>query len=288
MVKSLLKNSLQSQKLERYRNRGMKNNTDNAPNMKRGSKKKEIAGFLLLLIGIVIIGAAAYSWQEALSVDVITVEGNRIVPAEEIISRANIITGSKISKIELSVVHERILKNAFIKNVTVRRDLPGTIVISVIERTPVALINANQLMSCDAEGIVMPHIVSSEIVNLPVISGIRNAEDFQPGETIKDSAAREALRLLLDAAEIDSTVFQLISEIRQVNGGELLIYTTDCSIPVMIGRGRIAEKVVMLSSFWRAVVRPGTAERIESVDVRFQDQVVVRWAGNARTSTQPG
>ncbi len=124
-------------------------------------------------------------------------------------------------------------------------------------------------------------------MNLPIISGIQNREGLRPGNAIEDSSTREALALLLCAAEIDSSVFQMISEVRTFNNGEMMIYTADYGIPVIIGRERIAEKIAMFSSFWKEVIRPGAAQRLESVDVRFRDQVVVRWAGNARTSTQP-
>ncbi|MGD0337305.1 MAG: FtsQ-type POTRA domain-containing protein [Bacteroidota bacterium] len=254
----------------------------------KAQKKKEIVGFLFLVIGIAVIAGGAIGWRQELTVDTIAIEGNHVVPMHEIMSLANIVVGSKLSTIKLTAIRERILQNAFIKEVTIRRDLPGDMVISVVERTPVAFINADQLISCDAEGIVMPHMMSAEVVNLPVISGIQNTERLQQGKAIEDTITREALTLLLYAAEIDSSVFQMISEVRPINDGEMVIYTTDCGIPVMIGRGRIAEKIAILSSFWKEVIRPGTSRSLESIDVRFQDQVVVRWADNARTSTQPG
>jgi cell division protein FtsQ len=266
----------------------MMEDNDTVPREKRESKKKEIAGFLILLIALIVIGAGASGWHKDLTVEAIAVEGNRVVSVQEILALTNIKAGATLSAIELTEIRERILKNAFIKDVTVRRDLPGTIVISAIERTPVAFINAGELISCDENGVVMPHIVSPEILNLPIISGIQNMEHIQPGTVIANTDARDALMLLLYTAEIDSSMFQMISEVRPFNDGELMIYTTDSGVPVMIGRGRITEKIAILSSFWKEVVRSGTAGQFESIDVRFQDQVIVRRAGNARTSTQPG
>ena len=263
-------------------------NTDTVPRGKRESKKREIAGFAILLIALIVIGVGASGWQEDLTVESVAIEGNRIVPTRDIVAMTDVKTGTKLGVVELTEIRERVLRNAFIKEATVRRDLPGTIVVSVVERTPVAFINTGELVSCDAEGVVMPHIVSSEIVDLPVISGLRESGHFLAGSTVRNADVREALMVLRTAAEIDSSVFQLISEIRPLTNGELIFYTTDSGVPVMIGRGRIAEKIALFSSFWKEVVRSGSAGRFESIDIRFQDQVVVRWADNVRTSTQPG
>jgi cell division protein FtsQ len=266
----------------------MMEDNDTIVPVQRESKKREIAGLVILFLTLIVISAGAYGWHKELTVETIAVEGNRIVSVPEILALTNIRVGATLSSVKLTAIRERILKNAFINDATVRRDLPGAIVISVHERTPVAFINIGELVSCDENGIVMPHIVSPEILNLPVITGIQNTDRIQPGMVLENTDARDALTMLLYFAEIDPAMFQMISEVRPVNEGELMIYTTDFAVPVMIGRGRMTEKIALLSSFWKEVVRSGTAGRFESIDVRFQDQVIVRWAGNARTSTQPG
>ncbi len=99
------------------------------------------------------IAGGAFGWQKELTVDTITAEGNRVVSSREIVALANTNAGSELSAVELTAIRERVLQNAFIKDAVIRRDLPGNIVVSVVERTPVAFINSDQLMSCDAEGI---------------------------------------------------------------------------------------------------------------------------------------
>lgn len=263
-------------------------NTDTVERVKHESKKKEIAGFMILIVSLILIGFGASGWQGDLTLESVAVEGNSVVPAGEIVALSKVENGSKLAAIELTKIRDRVLHNAFIKDVTVRREFPGTIIVSVVERKPVALINAGELVGCDAEGMILPHIVSPGIADLPVISGRNDAGRLQPGCAVNNSEIREALAVLVTAADIDSAVFRLISEIRLLSGGEFMLYTTDCGVPVMIGRGRIAEKIALLSSFWKEVVRTGSAGRFGSIDIRFKDQVVVRWAGNVRTSTQPG
>ncbi len=261
---------------------------ESTPKKERTSKKYEILGFLLLVTGIAVIAGGAFNWHSELTIDTIAVEGNRIVPAQEIMMLANIQKDTRISAVELTAIRNRVLQNPFIKDAIVRRDLPDQITVSVSERTPVAFIGSGELLSCDAEGIVLPHVTSNEVTNLPLISGVVDAAELQPGKSIPDSGLRQALELILSAATIDSSVYQLISEVRPVNNREMIMYTTDGGVPVMIGRGKIAEKIAILSSFWNEIIRHETVQRLESVDVRFQDQVVVRWAGNARTSVKPG
>ncbi len=261
---------------------------EGAPRAKRESKKAELLGFVLLAAGVMIVAAGAYGWQKELTVETIAVDGNRIVTVDEITALSGVTPGSKLGGIALTAIRERLLRNAFIKNAVVRREFPSQIAVTVEERTPVAFLGTGELLTCDADGIVLPHIVSGEVANLPLISGLRSDARFETGKKLDDSTAAEALGILRAAAAIDPPMAQMISEIRPAADGGMMLITADGGVPVAIGRGRIAEKLVKLASFWKQVVLPETGRRPESVDVRYQDQVIVRWAGNARTSSQPG
>jgi len=48
-------------------------------------------------------------------------------------------------------------------------------------------------------------------------------------------------------------------------------------VPMIFGRGEIAMMLVRLEAFWNDVVHERGSDNLQYVDLRFDDQVVVRW-----------
>jgi len=46
---------------------------------------------------------------------------------------------------------------------------------------------------------------------------------------------------------------------------------------VLFGRGDVAGKMVKLDAFWNEFVHERGAQELQYIDLRFDDQVVVRW-----------
>jgi cell division septal protein FtsQ len=56
-----------------------------------------------------------------------------------------------------------------------------------------------------------------------------------------------------------------------------VLFTAETGVPVVLGRGDIAVKLVKLDGFWKQIVMQRGATQLKTVDLRFADQVVVRW-----------
>ena len=65
----------------------------------------------------------------------------------------------------------RIENHPRIKSARIRRVLPATIVCTVEEREPVALVYASEFLEVDDEGFVMPEDELTSLLDLPIISG---------------------------------------------------------------------------------------------------------------------
>ncbi len=251
--------------------------TDDRERPARESKKKELLGFLLLLAGLGALVTLAFSWNSELVVEKVTVEGTSIIPVDTVVRMTGVRAGMPMSKTELWALRERILQNAYIRDAVVQRELPDGLLIEVSERVPVALLQKGELYGIDREGVILPHVVSEKLVDLPVLTGFNGIANTIPGSVIGDSTLREALRVVLVAGALAPAAGQLISEIRLTEDREFVLTTADYGVPVLLGRGDYAGKLAMLVSFWKEIARPERARMLESVDVRFKDQVIVRW-----------
>jgi cell division protein FtsQ len=236
--------------------------------------KYGLAMLLVLAIGLVV---AANLWKSGLKVKRVTVEGNRIVETAEIMQLVNIKKNVQLEEIDLTAVRSSILSHYFIKDATVERDLPATLKISVTERAPLAIINSAQILYLDEDGVVLPHSISKQLFDLPVLTGVPAGIALTPGTAIKDDDVRKALEILTTSKIVSKELYHLISEVRLRNGGDIVLYAAEWGVPIIFGRGEVASKLVRLEAFWDNVVRERGSENLQYVDLRFDEQVVVRW-----------
>jgi cell division septal protein FtsQ len=108
-------------------------------------------------------------------------------------------------------------------------------------------------------------------------------QNAQIGKRIANADIDEAIAVIEAARQTDTTVFQMISEVDMNSGGDIRLYSTDAGVPIMIGRGDIPRKLALLQTFWAQFVASGDAGKLQSVDLRYDDQVVVRWQHGEHT-----
>ena len=236
---------------------------------------------VLLLAGLVagLAGAAIWAnlWKGDLRVAEVVVRGNGIVLAREILALAAIPKESRLFAVDLFAARQRIEKNAFIRSASVTRDVPDRITIDVEERVPVAALAGERLLYLDAEGFLLPHILSTQIFDIPVLTGDVHRSELVPGRRAPFPDLRDALALLSAARRFEDALYRRISEVHIGSDGEMTLYTAEAGVPVLFGRGEMAEKLAKFDAFWHAFVEHRGASALESIDLRFEDQVVVRW-----------
>ncbi|MEK6755027.1 MAG: FtsQ-type POTRA domain-containing protein [Bacteroidota bacterium] len=234
-------------------------------------------GLITLLVVAAGLIVSANLWKISLKVRRVTVEGNRIVETAEIMQLVRIQTNAQLQDIDLTAVRKDILSHHFIKDAIVKRDLPATLKITITERVPLAIVNSAELLYLDEDGVVLPHSISRQLFDLPVLSGISSEIALAPGVTMSNPDVHEALQILATSKFVSKELYHLISEVRLRNGGDIVLYAAERGVPIIFGRGDIANKLVRLEAFWNDIVRERGSEYLQYVDLRFDDQVVVRW-----------
>lgn len=234
-------------------------------------------GFITLLVVVIGLIVSANLWKTSLRVQRVTVEGNRIVETAEIMQLVRIQKNTQLQDIDLTAVQKDILSHHFIKDAVVERDLPATLKITITERLPLAIVNGAEILYLDEDGVVLPHSISKQLFDLPVLSGISPEIALAPGGTINNPDVHEALQILATSKLVSKELYHLISEVRLRSGGDIVLYAAEWGVPIIFGRGDIANKLVRLEAFWNDIVREKGSQRLQYVDLRFDDQVVVRW-----------
>lgn len=236
--------------------------------------KLGFAALLVLAVGLIV---SANLWKTSLKVRRVSFEGNRIVETAELMQLVKLPKSTQLQDIDLMAVRKDVLSHHFIKEVVVERDLPATLKITVTERVPLVIVNANDMLYLDEDGVVLPHSISKELFDLPVLSGMPADISLTPGSTLKNADIQEALQILATSKVVSKELYHLISEVRLRNGGDIVLYAAEWGVPILFGRGDAANKLVRLETFWNSVVRDRGSENLQYVDLRFDDQIVVRW-----------
>ncbi len=89
-------------------------------------------------------------------VDEVMVSGRRETPRDDLIHALNVARGAPILGVDLAAAKERIEKLPWVRATTVERMLPDTVLVSIVEREPLALWQKDGHLSLiDAEGTVI-------------------------------------------------------------------------------------------------------------------------------------
>ena len=92
----------------------------------------------------------------------VAIKGNKYISVEEVVSDLNADVGTPIFAIPLEDSYHNIRKNNWVKDVSVSRVLPSTIMVSVVEKEPIAIWqNQKKLYVIDADG----NIITDKIDN---------------------------------------------------------------------------------------------------------------------------
>lgn len=247
-------------------------------------RRSRLKVLLMVLLVAAVAGAVywANTWKGGRRVEYVRVRGNVIVPEKEILTLAGVHKGGRLFDVDLFVVRERVRGNAFIRSASVNRDVHGGVTITVVEREPVAAVVADRVHYLDTEGMVLPHVRSENLLDLPVITGPLMQSELIPGRKIKNGAVREALTVLDVAREVNPDLYHRLSEVHVDRNQDMMLYTAEHGVPVHLGRANPGVQLVLLDAFWNQIVARRDVRELHYIDLRFDDQVVARWEDGQR------
>jgi len=228
----------------------------------------------LFLVGAIIAAAwgtrAAARQMAFFRIRSVEVRGAHYLPPNEIISRLKVDTLASLWD-DLAPYRQRILGHPQVSDVTVGRKLPGTLVVTIRENLPVALIQTpSGLLPYDSLGKQLPIDPSRTNLDLPIV-------------TTRDPVL---LKLVGAIRATEPRVFARIEEVRRTGRDEILLSLSRVAIAgggVTPERGTLLVRVpVGLSVERLADIFPVETDlasrqvRVGELDLRYRDQVIAR------------
>ena len=128
------------------------------------------------IIGLVLIAFIFTLTSPLFNINEIKIENNISLTNEKIISLSGLEKGKNIFRFLESDIEKNIKEDAYVEDVKVSRNLPGTVVINVTERNrdfSLKFLNGNAYIN--NQGYILE--ICENTINVPVIQGIETAEE---------------------------------------------------------------------------------------------------------------
>ncbi len=195
------------------------------------------------------------------------VAGARVLEREQVLATAAISPFVSVFD-DLTAMERRLEEHPLIRHARITTVLPGTLVFTIEERTPVAFVASPVLEPVDRDGHVLPLSPVDHRLDLPVLMRVGGQGALSPSQV--RTLAMEADRLAAD----DPTFLAAVSEIAIDDRGDATALVSGDLLlrfrPPLSHR-RLREGLDVLED---AVLRRPD-QRAFVLDLRFEDQVVV-------------
>ena len=212
----------------------------------------------LLLLASPLWGPGALRRLDFFRVRRVEILGTRYTSPRELLDRLKVDTTRSVWD-PLEPLAARVRAHAQVESVTVTRRLPGTLVVRVKERHPVALVDApGGLRAVDERGRRLPLDPSRTPVDAPVVTAA-------PRDTM--------VYHLLGAMQREAPgLYAKLSSIRATGADEIVLQIADLSVRAMtnVTLARLGDIEPVERDLMRRQLRP------TELDLRYRDQVIAR------------
>lgn len=214
------------------------------------------------LAGLLALGSTPWWGPKALAqlaffrVRRVEIVGARYLPEEDVARRLAVDTTVSVWT-DLEPLERRVEADSLVLEATVARRLPGTLVVTITEKEPIALVAARGgFRTYDRRGALLPIEPSKAMVDLPLLAG-------------RDTAL---LRLLGEVRDSAPAIYARLSEVRRAGRRELVLRLADVPVRAMadVRAARLADIIPVEQDLARR------RARVVELDLRYREQVVAR------------
>ncbi len=166
---------------------------------------KAVFGAVFSMLVVVLLSAAlAHSYFALLDspwfkVDEIEVVGLNRVPRAEVLNTVGVAKGTSILVLKIPQLTARLESLPSLRSATVKLDIPGRLVVEVVEREPLAIIAAEASYLLDGDGKLYARVIPEEHPGLMLIHGF-SGRGLKEGKILSGDTV-QGIKMLLAALQ---------------------------------------------------------------------------------------
>lgn len=161
------------------------------------------------------------------------------VQREHVLRESKVKTGDQLFWIDVGKVQRDLLRNPWLKRVTVRRSLPNSISITCEEHVARAILSGKELKYLDAKGDIVKVLDEGDDSDLPIISGIDKKDDILQSLDLIQRFQRSKM-----GSEVG------LSEVNRDEDDNFSLVTQRHGVLLFLGRDGVLEKLDDFSAFF--------------------------------------
>jgi cell division protein FtsQ len=242
---------------------------------------------LLIVVGVSIVMLIGY--LVALSTPIFKLEdvsfqGLKRISQTEMLKRGGLENGVNLLSLNLNDVKKNMESLPWVKNVTLRRELPNKLQVLVTEYQPAFCVLVQQeLYYMDNEGVLFNKAEGGRAESLPLLTGLKKG-DWTPAGQLTPAILQELIKLKGYLSQGSDPFYpDKLSEIHYDPDCGFSLYTLERGIRISLGKEELPTRIKRLEKVWAELAKRPNIEALKGISLQYGQRVIVH---GLRTKTK--
>jgi cell division protein FtsQ len=220
----------------------------------------------------------------------IAIEGNVNFKRDDLISLCGVRIGQNIFSVMTEDVYTRLTSNPWIKNATIKKEMPDRLHIKINERNPAALLMSQGIYLMSGDGVVLMEVSHDSDLHVFIETGLpviveQLSFQYKAGERVNSEEVFGGMDLWKRIREVKSIVEgksleAKISRIEPMNSYRYKLYLKDTGGYIVLDNEDIFKKVQYLQTIMNILKNRGDGSNqreFDYIDLSYRDKVIVKY-----------
>ncbi len=240
-----------------------------------------IFNMFFITLGLGIVGGAVWyaAFSKQLTVQKIVITGNYFLESDTLEDVVSGYKGELLSSLDVGELQRSLKQIDYIREVVVSRRFPSTIIVDILENTPLAVISCSDgKVTIDSAGEILPLTAGvNAYFELPVVTGI--TDQYAVGELMSDSTKGTLNEVLRIVNCLYTDCDSLLTWVSAINiSREYVQFKNNTRRPTAItfNRDDFFDNTAVLNAFTNTLSPKFKLEDFEYINLTIPNQIIVK------------